>query len=125
LRQHKNRDQFSNGYGNGGDCICETCNITIPHQRGRKCIDLICPQCGKLMSRKVPGEQINTSSTITSNRRVAIIIEEDCTGCGNCITDCPFDAIIMKNNKAFVIEDLCKGCMKCARVCPTQAIKRV
>jgi len=125
LKQHKNRDSFSNGYGNGGDCICQTCNILIPHQRGHKCIDIICPQCGKPMLRKVPGEEINKSSSVISNRIVAIIIEEDCIGCEDCISACPFDAIIMKNNKAFVEEDLCEGCMKCARVCPTQAIIKV
>jgi Pyruvate/2-oxoacid:ferredoxin oxidoreductase delta subunit len=126
LRQYKNRDSSGNGYGNGGSCVCSTCNVEVPHQRGVKCYDIMCPECGKPLTRKVPGEENNTSNsnTIQSNIRVALISKDDCIGCGKCVSVCPFDAIVMESNKAVVISDLCRGCMKCARVCPTQAIKR-
>lgn len=56
--------------------------------------------------------------------RVAIIKEEQCTGCGRCISSCPFNAISMQGNKAVVDEDLCRGCMRCMRACPNDAIVR-
>jgi Na+-translocating ferredoxin:NAD+ oxidoreductase RNF subunit RnfB len=57
-------------------------------------------------------------------RRVAVIEEDICIGCGRCVSACPFDAIEMDDNKAVVIEDLCRGCMRCAPPCPVDAIIR-
>jgi len=59
-----------------------------------------------------------------SGRAVAIIVEEECVGCGRCISACPFYAIEMDGDKAIIIEDLCRGCMRCKPACPTDAIKR-
>lgn len=67
---------------------------------------------------------------MNSNHRVqgrplAIIIEDDCIGCGRCVSACHFDALVMNDdNKAEVIVDKCRGCMRCAPPCPTDAIKR-
>jgi Fe-S-cluster-containing hydrogenase component 2 len=56
--------------------------------------------------------------------RLAIILEEECVGCGRCVSACPFDAIEMEDGKAVVIENLCRGCMRCAPACPVDAIQR-
>ena len=45
-----------------------------------------------------------------------------CTGCGQCIPACPFDAIELRDGKAHVIESKCRGCKQCIRMCPVQAI---
>jgi len=51
---------------------------------------------------------------------------EKCTGCGDCVKECPYDSIQLKNingeEKAFVIEAACRGCAACAAVCPEEAI---
>ena len=64
---------------------------------------------------------------MNNSRTIAIIIEEDCTGCFRCMVACPFDAIDMNDDGelAIIIEDGCRGCMRCAPACPTNAIKRV
>ena len=38
--------------GPGGNCVCPTCNIEVPHELGKACNKTPCPKCGKLMSRK-------------------------------------------------------------------------
>lgn len=53
---------------------------------------------------------------------MSIIVNiEKCTGCENCISSCPFDAIVIKEGKAF-INEYCQACMNCLNVCPEGAI---
>ncbi len=47
---------------------------------------------------------------------------EKCTGCGDCVEECPTDAIKMENEKAVVNEDECIDCGACVDVCPSEAI---
>lgn len=39
-------------YGPGGDCICAKCKTKVPHQRGQKCAEIKCPNCGHPMIRE-------------------------------------------------------------------------
>lgn len=57
----------------------------------------------------------------------AVIRQDDCIGCGACLTHCRFDAVRM--NGAFAGEAQvsidpvsCEGCGVCVRFCPEQAI---
>lgn len=50
------------------------------------------------------------------------VILDKCTGCGECVTVCPFQCISLSNNKA-VISDDCRLCGICVGVCPTNAIE--
>jgi len=47
---------------------------------------------------------------------------ELCTGCESCIDSCPYDAIVIKDEKAF-INEYCQMCRNCLSVCPEGAIK--
>ncbi len=47
---------------------------------------------------------------------------ELCTGCESCIDSCPYDAIVIKDEKAFITE-YCQMCRNCLSVCPEGAIK--
>ncbi len=40
------------GFGAGGFCICAGCGHKVPHERGHKCTELKCPECGKTMVRE-------------------------------------------------------------------------
>ncbi len=47
-----------------------------------------------------------------------------CTGCGNCITECPSDVFELINDKSACITiDDCVECCECVDACPEKAIK--
>lgn len=51
-----------------------------------------------------------------------IIVNRDkCAGCEECLSSCPFEAIIIKDDKAFITE-YCNACKACLSVCPDGAI---
>ena len=53
---------------------------------------------------------------------MAVKVEvEKCTGCGECVSACPLDAIVIQNNKA-IVDDSCAECGACIDVCPNKAL---
>ncbi|MCX8037228.1 MAG: 4Fe-4S binding protein [Candidatus Sumerlaeia bacterium] len=53
----------------------------------------------------------------------AIIDAEKCTGCGDCVDQCPLNAISLDDEpKAVINEDECTDCGTCVEACPSQAI---
>jgi electron transfer flavoprotein alpha subunit len=53
---------------------------------------------------------------------MSVVVKLDkCTGCETCLESCPYDAIVMKDEKA-VINEYCTECMTCLSVCPEGAI---
>ncbi len=57
-------------------------------------------------------------------RKIIIINEKKCTGCGLCIPNCPEGAIQIIDNKARLISDLfCDGLGACIGHCPEGAIQ--
>jgi ferredoxin len=56
-------------------------------------------------------------------RKIIDIDQEKCTGCGNCIPNCPEGAIQMIDGKARLVSDLfCDGLGACLGTCPEGAI---
>jgi len=57
---------------------------------------------------------------------VALVVPEDCTACGDCLTACPYDAISMTEEGdrrwAVISPAGCKGCGGCVPMCPENAI---
>ncbi len=53
---------------------------------------------------------------------VAKVNNEECTGCGTCVDECPASAITLKDDKAKIDEDECTECGTCVDSCPSSAI---
>ncbi|MFZ5906625.1 MAG: FAD-binding protein [Nitrospirota bacterium] len=53
-----------------------------------------------------------------------IVNPEKCQGCEECLSSCPFEAIVMREGKAY-INEYCQSCMACISVCPEGAIMEV
>jgi MinD superfamily P-loop ATPase len=62
--------------------------------------------------------------------RLAVIRDGDCTGCGECLARCRFEAVrrleaphgAAGRHRHVVDETACQGCGVCVRVCPAKAI---
>ncbi|MEO0085943.1 MAG: 4Fe-4S binding protein [candidate division WOR-3 bacterium] len=58
------------------------------------------------------------------SRKIIRIDEERCTGCGQCIPDCPEGALQVIDGKARLVSDLfCDGLGACVGSCPEGALK--
>ncbi len=56
-------------------------------------------------------------------RKIISINEDKCTGCGECIPDCPEGALLLIDGKARLVSDLfCDGLGACIGTCPEGAI---
>ncbi len=83
-----------------------------------------CEDPGCLKACPAPGAIVKYSNGIVD------FIEENCVGCGNCVTGCPFDVprISKKDNKAYKCT-LCSDRVTvglepaCVKACPTGAIR--
>jgi len=66
---------------------------------------------------------------VISQAPVAVVDEELCTGCGNCVETCPFGAISMRKGEdvldlSQIDPLLCEGCGNCVVACPVKAISQ-
>ncbi|QOR34002.1 DUF362 domain-containing protein [Clostridium sp. 'deep sea'] len=50
-------------------------------------------------------------------------LNDNCVGCGICVSHCPVNAITIKSKKAIFNHDTCIGCGECTTVCSFRAIK--
>ena len=61
-----------------------------------------------------------------ANRLHSVTLNEDlCRGCTNCISNCPTEAIRVRNGKAHIISERCIDCGECIRSCPSHAKKAI
>lgn len=78
------------------------------------CCDDCCMVFPMLINRKL--------NMCDPSRFLAVVDEELCTGCGDCLERCYFGAISVDGDMASISGDECMGCGLCTVVCPTGAI---
>ncbi|MBZ0304461.1 MAG: 4Fe-4S binding protein [Anaerolineae bacterium] len=60
---------------------------------------------------------------MSANNWLPQINPKRCTGCGQCVTQCPTDALEQKAEKAIIARpEACTYCALCEDICPEQAI---
>ncbi|MEX0637979.1 MAG: cytochrome b N-terminal domain-containing protein [Burkholderiales bacterium] len=50
---------------------------------------------------------------------VAQVDPANCNGCGRCVADCPYEAVILVGKRARVFDERCAACGICAGACPS------
>ena len=56
----------------------------------------------------------------------AQVKEEECTGCGDCVTACPVEGVVvLENEKAIVKREDCIECNACVDTCSSSAMTMV
>ena len=63
----------------------------------------------------------NPADYASSNYQ-AVVNEDLCSGCGNCVERCQMDAITLESEFAIVEQKRCIGCGNCLIGCPEDAI---
>ena len=53
---------------------------------------------------------------------MAYKINDDCTNCGACDSECPTEAISEKNDARVIDGEKCTDCGACVSACPVEAI---
>ncbi len=52
-----------------------------------------------------------------------VVLHEDCVGCGECIVNCPADALKLNSGHVSLTKERCIGCYCCSEACPHAAIE--
>lgn len=75
------------------------------------------PNCHIFVKPKIERKQAVTVP-------VPLIDEAKCTGCGQCVAICEYNAIVCIKKKVLIFPQLCHGCSGCWLVCPEKAISQ-
>ena len=79
-----------------------------------------CRQCrNALCAAACPEEAIQFDDQL----RAWLVDDDLCTGCGECVEPCPFDAIWLDPITGLAAKcDLCLGKTRCVEICPPEAL---
>jgi MinD superfamily P-loop ATPase len=67
--------------------------------------------------------EFSIPTAIASSGFVAVVDEDACAGCGDCLERCQFGALALPDDVCLVDEGRCVGCGLCVMVCPTEALR--
>lgn len=93
---------------------------TVSNQKDEISYICNCCTCGCGLLRGIA--EAHMANVVARSSYFAVVDDDLCIGCGECVPMCQFNAIIFAQI-AEVDRGVCTGCGVCARVCPEQAIK--
>jgi ferredoxin len=50
---------------------------------------------------------------------------KSCIQCKACLSACPVEAIVFKDNKVIINPDECVNCQTCWRICPQKCVSKL
>ena len=66
--------------------------------------------------------EFSVPTAIASSQFVAVVDQDSCTGCGDCLERCQFGALALPDDLCGVDPGSCVGCGLCVSVCPSEAL---
>ena len=94
-------------------------------------VNFICNCCGCCCEAMIAARKFAIMNPVHTTNFLPEVDEENCTGCGKCVSACPVEAMTLvsanhptrpKLKKAWLNEDLCLGCGVCVRNCSVDAL---
>jgi len=82
-----------------------------------------CCDCCCAILRGITRFEDKNENCVAKSNYISEVNQDLCEGCELCSKRCPFNAIIIENDKSHVDPKKCYGCGVCSVTCPTGAIK--
>jgi ferredoxin len=98
----------------------------------REKVNFICNCCGCCCEALIAARKFGFEHPVHTTNFIPYIIEENCNGCGKCVSLCPVEAMSLVSSndpekpnrkKAKLLEDICLGCGICITGCDKKGIE--
>jgi ferredoxin len=95
-------------------------------------VNFICNCCGCCCEALIAARKFGFLNPVHTTNFFPVIIEDNCNGCGKCVSLCPVEAIVLvsandpdkpQKKKAKTDPDICLGCGVCLKGCEKIALK--
>jgi NAD-dependent dihydropyrimidine dehydrogenase PreA subunit len=86
---------------------------------------VMCNCCGCCCNFLVRMKKYRGLKQVAGSNFAAVVDQETCTGCGDCVDRCQMEALELEGETARVIEAYCIGCGNCVSACPTGSLSLV
>jgi ferredoxin len=97
-------------------------------------VNFICNCCGCCCEAMIAARKFGFLNPVHTTAFLPAIIDENCNGCGKCVSLCPVEAMTLvssndpvkpQKKKAKVEQDICLGCGVCLNGCDKKAIELI
>ncbi|MCG8707809.1 RnfABCDGE type electron transport complex subunit B [Brenneria sp. 4F2] len=111
--------------GQCGQCGYPGCRqAAIAMASGEAAVTICSPGGGVVAQRIAALMGVNLDESSVQGPMVAMIAAPDCDGCGRCLKQCVFDAIVGATRQLHgVLSEDCTGCGSCVGACPNHCIQ--
>lgn len=95
-------------------------------------VSFICNCCGCCCEALIAARKFGFDNPVHTTNFIPYIIEENCNGCGKCVSLCPVEAMTLisandpnkpSKKKAKLLEEICLGCGVCLNGCDKKGIE--
>jgi NAD-dependent dihydropyrimidine dehydrogenase PreA subunit len=86
---------------------------------------VMCNCCGCCCNFLVRMKKYRGLKQVAGSNFLAVVDQETCTGCGDCLDRCQMEALELAGETARVIEEYCIGCGNCISACPSESLSLV
>lgn len=111
--------------GQCGQCGYPGCRQAAVAMASGEAAVTICSPGGQIVAQRIAalmGVKLDESGA--RGPMVAVIAAPDCDGCGRCLKQCAFDAIVGATRQLHgVLSEDCTGCGSCVSACPNHCIQ--